>query len=158
MEGDVTPRTIKFAGDWSRCAGSDVKEGFVLSLVRSLWEVFRHAFARRVSVQYREEKPYLAPRYRGRIVLTKDPDGGERCVACNLCAVACPVDCISLQATEDEHGRRYPEFFRINFSRCIFCGYCDARCPHLCDSADTGLRDGRVQAKKSRVRERGPHD
>jgi NADH-quinone oxidoreductase subunit I len=106
-----------------------VKEGFVLSLVRSLWEVFRHAFARRVTVQYPDEKPYLAPRYRGRIVLTRDPDGGERCVACNLCAVACPVDCISLQAAEDEHGRRYPEFFRINFSRCIFCGYCEEACP-----------------------------
>jgi len=39
------------------------------------------------------------------------------------------VDCISLQATEDEHGRRYPEFFRINFSRCIFCGYCEEACP-----------------------------
>jgi NADH-quinone oxidoreductase subunit I len=106
-----------------------VKEGFVLSLVRSLWEVFRHAFARRVTIQYPDEKPYLAPRYRGRIVLTKDPDGGERCVACNLCAVACPVDCISLQAAEDEYGRRYPEFFRINFSRCIFCGYCEEACP-----------------------------
>jgi len=39
------------------------------------------------------------------------------------------VDCISLQATRDEHGRRYPEFFRINFSRCIFCGYCEEACP-----------------------------
>jgi NADH-quinone oxidoreductase subunit I len=39
------------------------------------------------------------------------------------------VDCIALQATEDEHGRRYPEFFRINFSRCIFCGYCEEACP-----------------------------
>jgi len=46
-----------------------------------------------------------------------------------LCAAACPVDCISLQATEDENGRRYPEFFRINFSRCIFCGYCEEACP-----------------------------
>jgi NADH-quinone oxidoreductase subunit I len=43
--------------------------------------------------------------------------------------VACPVDCISLQATEDEQGRRYPEFFRINFSRCIFCGLCEEACP-----------------------------
>jgi NADH-quinone oxidoreductase subunit I len=101
----------------------------VLSLVRSLWEVFRHAFARRVTIQYPEQKAYLSPRYRGRIVLTRDPDGGERCVACNLCAVACPVACISLQATEDENGRRYPEFFRINFSRCIFCGYCEEACP-----------------------------
>ena len=101
----------------------------MLSLIRSLWEVFRHAFHKRVTVQYPDEKPYLAPRYRGRIVLTRDPDGGERCVACNLCAVACPVACISLQATEDDHGRRYPEFFRINFSRCIFCGYCEEACP-----------------------------
>jgi len=46
-----------------------------------------------------------------------------------LCAAACPVDCIALQATEDEHGRRYPEFFRINFSRCIYCGYCEEACP-----------------------------
>jgi len=38
-------------------------------------------------------------RWRGRIVLTRDPDGGERCVGCYLCAAACPVDCISLQAT-----------------------------------------------------------
>jgi NADH-quinone oxidoreductase subunit I len=39
------------------------------------------------------------------------------------------VDCISLQATEDEHGRRYPKFFRINFSRCILCGFCEEACP-----------------------------
>ena len=40
-----------------------------------------------------------------------------------------PVDCIALQATQDESGRRYPEFFRINFSRCIFCGLCEEACP-----------------------------
>lgn len=90
---------------------------------------FSHAFRKRVTVQFPERKPYLPPRWRGRIVLTRDPEGDERCVACNLCAVACPVDCISLQATEDEDGRRYPEFFRINFSRCIFCGYCEEACP-----------------------------
>ena len=101
----------------------------MFSLLRSIWYVFLHAFQKRVTVQYPEEKPYLAPRYRGRIVLSRDPDGEERCVACNLCAVACPVDCIALQPTEDENGRRYPEFFRINFSRCIFCGYCEEACP-----------------------------
>jgi len=86
-------------------------------------------FHRRVTVQYPDEKPYLAPRYRGRIILSRDPDGGERCVGCYLCAAACPVDCIALQATEDENGRRYPEFFRINFSRCILCGLCEEACP-----------------------------
>jgi NADH-quinone oxidoreductase subunit I len=94
-----------------------------------MWIVLKHTFAKRVTVQYPEEKPYLAPRWRGRIVLTRDPDGQERCVGCYLCSVACPVACIALQATEDESGRRYPEFFRINFSRCIFCGYCEEACP-----------------------------
>lgn len=99
------------------------------SEVRTLWLVFRHAFRRRVTVQYPEQKPYLPPRYRGRIILSRDPDGEERCVACSLCAVVCPVDCIALQKTEDAHGRWYPEFFRINFSRCIFCGFCEEACP-----------------------------
>jgi len=99
------------------------------SLLRGLGRVFLHLFRRRATVQYPEEKAYVPPRWRGRIILSRDPDGQERCVACHLCAVACPVDCISLQAAEDEHGRRYPEFFRINFSRCIFCGFCEEACP-----------------------------
>lgn len=100
-------------------------------LILGLWIVFKRTFTKPVTVQYPEERPYLPPRWRGRIVLTRDPDGEERCVACHLCAVACPVDCIALQATEDPtaHDRRYPEFFRINFSRCIYCGYCEDACP-----------------------------
>jgi NADH-quinone oxidoreductase subunit I len=101
----------------------------MLSHLRSLWLIFLHLFRPRVTIEYPEKKAYLPPRWRGRIILSRDPDGGERCVACYLCAVACPVDCIALQATEDVAGRRYPEFFRINFSRCIFCGYCEEACP-----------------------------
>jgi NADH-quinone oxidoreductase subunit I len=97
--------------------------------LKTMWLIFLHMFRPRVTIQYPEQKPAIPPRWRGRIVLTRDPDGAERCVACYLCAVACPVDCIALQATEDETGRRYPEFFRINFSRCIFCGYCEEACP-----------------------------
>ena len=101
----------------------------MFSILRSIWTVLKHTFHKRETIQYPEEKAYLAPRYRGRIILSRDPDGEERCVACYLCAVACPVDCIALQATEEEDGRRYPEFFRINFSRCIYCGYCEEACP-----------------------------
>ena len=91
-----------------------------------------------------------------RIVLTRDPDGGERCVACYLCAVACPVDCIALQATEDDDGRRYPEFFRINFSRCIFCGYLRGGLPDLRHPAHARLRDGRVRPAEPRLRKGAP--
>jgi len=101
----------------------------MLSQLRTIWEAFKHTFSPPDTIQYPEQKAYLPPRWRGRIILSRDPDGGERCVACYLCAIACPVDCISLQATEDENNRRYPAFFRINFSRCIFCGYCEDACP-----------------------------
>jgi NADH-quinone oxidoreductase subunit I len=101
----------------------------MLSILRSMAKVFLHTFAKRVTLQYPDERPVIHPRWRGRIILSRDPDGEERCVACYLCAVACPVDCIALQATEDPDGRRRPEFFRINFSRCIFCGFCEEACP-----------------------------
>ncbi len=101
----------------------------LISQLRTLGTVLQHTFTRAETVEYPEQKPYLAPRYRGRIVLTRDPDGDERCVACNLCAVACPVDCIALQQATREDGRWYPEFFRINFSRCIMCGMCEEGCP-----------------------------
>lgn len=101
----------------------------MLSILKTVWEVFLHMFRRRETIQYPDEKIVPPPRFRGRIILSRDPDGQERCVACYLCSAACPVDCIALQATEDPHGRRYPAFFRINFSRCILCGFCEEACP-----------------------------
>ena len=69
------------------------------SIVRTLWMVFTHVGRKRDTILYPEvpAEQIVPPRYRGRIILTRDPDGEERCVACNLCAVACPVGCISLQ-------------------------------------------------------------
>lgn len=101
----------------------------MISLLKTIWTVFTTMFRKRATILYPEERPKIPPRWRGRIILSRDPDGKERCVACYLCAVACPVGCISLQATEDGTGRRYPATFRINFSRCIFCGYCEEACP-----------------------------
>ncbi len=103
--------------------------GSLFSVIRSNWVIFRHIVRKRETILYPEVRHVMPPRWRGRIILSRDPDGGERCVACYLCAAACPVDCISLQATEATDGRRYAEFFRINFSRCIFCGFCEEACP-----------------------------
>lgn len=101
----------------------------MLSILRTLRTILLHTLRKRETVLYPEERRDIPPRWRGRIILTRDPDGEERCVACYLCSVACPVDCISLQAGEDDAGRRFPLFFRINFSRCIFCGFCEEACP-----------------------------
>ena len=101
------------------------------SILDSIWVVLKRTFRKKVTIQYPEQRPVLSPRYRGRIVLTRDPDGEERCVACFLCSSVCPVDCIAIEAAEDQRNRRYPSSFRINFSRCIFCGMCEEACPTL---------------------------
>jgi NADH-quinone oxidoreductase subunit I len=89
----------------------------------------RHLFRKPITEQYPEFKRRLPARTRARIILTLDPDGGERCVACYLCSGVCPVSCISMQSAEREDGRRFAAWFRINFARCIYCGLCEEACP-----------------------------
>lgn len=101
----------------------------MFSVIKTIVSVLKHTFTAKDTVQYPEEKPYLSPRYRGRIVLTRDPDGNERCVACNLCSAVCPVGCIAIQKGQAEDGRWYAKSFDINFSRCISCGFCEEACP-----------------------------
>lgn len=84
-----------------------------------------------ITEQFPEERRALPPRSRAKIILTRSPDGDERCVACHLCSAVCPVSCISMEADTREDGRRYARWFRINFSRCIYCGLCEEACPTL---------------------------
>ena len=44
----------------------------MFSQLRTMWLVLKHTFTKADTVQYPEEKPYLAPRYRGRIVLPRE--------------------------------------------------------------------------------------
>ena len=99
------------------------------ALCSGLATTFIHLFRRPITEQYPEYKRPLPIRARGRIILTLDPDGGERCVSCYLCSAVCPVNCISMEGAERPDGRRYAAWFRINFARCILCGFCEEACP-----------------------------
>ena len=101
----------------------------VHALVSGFATTFRHLFRKPITEEYPEYRRPLPERSRARIILTRDPDGGERCVACYLCSAVCPVSCISMQSAEGEDGRRYARWFRINFGRCIYCGLCEEACP-----------------------------
>ncbi len=99
------------------------------ALATGLATTFKHLFRKPITEEYPEYKRKLPERTRARIILTCDPDGKERCVACYLCSAVCPVSCISMQSAAKEDGRRYATWFRINFARCIYCGLCEEACP-----------------------------
>ncbi len=94
------------------------------------------------TLSYPEELPSdISPRYRGVHRLTKRDDGSVRCVACFMCATACPAECIFIEAKErdDEVDEKMPEVFTIDLLECVFCGGCVEACP--CDAIrmDTGI-------------------
>lgn len=74
-------------------------------------------------------------RFRGVHVLQRDDNGLEKCVACFLCAAACPSNCIYIEAAENtaekrvSGAERYAAVYNIDYNRCIFCGYCVEACP-----------------------------
>jgi NADH-quinone oxidoreductase subunit I len=95
----------------------------------------KYCFQKTVTVQYPEQKLSFAPRYRGIHEFE-----ANLCIACDMCAKACPVDCIYIDksaprkidkktgvATGGELLR-----FAIDYSKCLFCALCTEPCPTDC--------------------------
>lgn len=86
----------------------------------------RYCFSKTVTIQYPEQKIDFAPRYRGIHEFE-----ANKCIACDLCAKACPVDCIYIDYTGRGKNVKLHRF-AIDYSKCLFCALCTEPCPTEC--------------------------
>ena len=110
--------------------------------LKNLWGVLSQKRAQ-PTWEYPEEPREYLERHRLVHRLTQRPDGTPKCVACYMCATACPADCIQIVAEEslDPNIEKRPKTFVIDELVCIFCGFCVEACPKDAIRMDTEIGD-----------------
>ena len=105
------------------------------AITKGMGITFKEMLQPTITEDYPDAPPNFQERFRGGHVLQRDESGLEKCVACFLCAAACPSDCIYIEAAENTEkvrisgGERYASVYNIDYNRCIFCGFCVEACP-----------------------------
>src|SRR3979490_2343968 len=101
----------------------------LFELVKGMALTGRYFFARKITVQFPEEKTPQSPRFPGLPALRRYPNGEERCIACKLCEAVCPALAITIESEQRADGTRRTTRYDIDLTKCIFCGFCEESCP-----------------------------
>ena len=101
----------------------------LLEMLRGMALTGKYLFARKITIQYPEEKTPMSPRFRGLHALRRYPNGEERCIACKLCEAVCPAQAITIESDVRADGTRRTTRYDIDLTKCIFCGFCEESCP-----------------------------
>ena len=108
---------------------------YLPAILKGMWVKFKHLVRpdKHSTIEFPNEKWKPHSHYRGAHRLNKDAQGRIKCVACEMCATACPAHCIHITPgpapVEWKDRERMPIRFDIDMLRCIYCGMCEEACP-----------------------------
>ncbi|MDR3542796.1 MAG: NADH-quinone oxidoreductase subunit I [Desulfosporosinus sp.] len=98
---------------------------FGKGLLTGLGITFKRMVGPNITEFYPETKPKLPTRVRSSMGLER-----EKCISCNMCAMACPNAVIKLTSEKDETtNKKVLKSYHMDVGRCLFCGMCADVCP-----------------------------
>src|ERR1700749_5003271 len=80
--------------------------GGAAAVAKGMGITFKEMLNPTITEDYPEAPAKFQERFRGVHELQRDENGLEKCVACFLCAAACPANCIYIEAAENARELR----------------------------------------------------
>ncbi len=107
----------------------------IKNLLKGMGVTWRQFWAKKVTMQYPENRDTLviSDRWRSELTMPHDENNEHGCTACGICMMNCPNGTITVTSstfeTEEGKKKRVLDAYTWNQGSCTFCNLCVLTCP-----------------------------